>query len=245
MTAAAKEKPIEEVIAEREAEYASQKSDGQIAAEAAAIRDKFVDEFHKLARRQAMDETVDSEEVAKAATLAGLPLESFPRAFTTLVSQYRHRRTLREKAARLEPSQAEMHEARAAVDAANAALDAAVQLHQRKTEPLQRRIAELRQEYSECFNIPTELLSTCPVPSLKLKNKRILAHMLRLSAAHRKSLERANDLRTMARNEGDRMRAERLLMQADAVDKESKLIEKQVAEACAESEALGKEMIEA
>lgn len=193
-----------------------------LVAAAQIAREETLEQYYDLGRRVAHGESVDAQEISRIATAAGMSIDENPSAFLSLVERFKFRRRLREKLSRLEPCEREMKETRAAVDKENQILEEHVQIHQRVTAPLQVRLRELRAEYGDASSVSSDLIASCPIPSLKNKSRALQAHIEQVSFALGQARDKAvehHGRSKATRDKSERIHAERMAIEADGVVK--------------------------
>jgi hypothetical protein len=138
-------------------------------ARAERIREKHEAEFLALAKSIADGEKASAEQIEAVSTAAGKK----PSELEWLVKRLAHRRTLRQKAAQLEPAEKRVEECQALIAAANLEWHQAAEKRDRIVAPLEKEIAKLRVLAAEARTIPSELMVNCPCKWMQEKRARL------------------------------------------------------------------------
>jgi hypothetical protein len=126
-------------------------------------------EFLALAKGIADGEKASAEQIEAVSTAAGKK----PSELEWLVKRLAHRRTLRQKAAQLEPAEKRVEECQQLIAAANHEWHQAAEKRDRIVAPLEKEIAKLRVLAAEARTIPTELMVNCPCKWMQDKRARL------------------------------------------------------------------------
>ncbi len=150
----------------------TQREVAKAVADATALRATADKKFVDLARRVALlGEPVDAAEIERIASAAHRPIQDF----RSLVSQFEHRKRLKERLARRGEIQQLVHSTEAEVVKENEQLERAVQKHQAACAPLQRRLDELKKELGELGGLEYSLADSCPDGRIRARWKRLIA----------------------------------------------------------------------